>query len=235
MDVEGHVVGMRIMCMVRASRAPAADDPRHRPVDPDQIARRQRMRHDHTASLTRQRWRRPSTVGVRACVESRVPRSISATARTGCAPPCSAPTTASCRPRASCSAWPRPARRAARSSPPGSPGWSPGRCRWPPGSTCRSARSATPSRPTSAWRSASCAATRAGELRELAGVYEQRGLPPALASEVAWPCRAAARWRRTPATSSGSTRSGWRGRSRPRGRRRSRSRRARRCRCWRSR
>jgi hypothetical protein len=29
----------------------------------------------------------------------------------------------------------------------------------------------------------------AGELRELAGIYEQRGLPPALASEVAQPLR----------------------------------------------
>ena len=74
-----------------------------------------------------------------------------------------------------------------------------------------------------------------GELRELAGVYEQRGLPPALASEVARPCRAVARWRRTPATSWASTSSGWRGRFRPRGRRRCRSRRVRRCRCWPSR
>ena len=45
------------------------------------------------------------------------------------------------------------------------------------------------------------------------------------------PCRAAARWRRTPATSSASTSSDWPGRSRPRGRRRCRSRRGRRCRC----
>ena len=40
-----------------------------------------------------------------------------------------------------------------------------------------------------------------------------------------WPCRAGARWRRTPATSWASTSSGWRGRFRRRGRRRCRSRR----------
>ena len=114
-------------------------------------------------------------------------RCISATAPTGCAPPCSAPTTASSPPPASSSALPPPARRRARSSRPGSPGWSPGRCRWPPASTCRSAPSATPSRPTSASRSASC--TRPGrELRELAAIYERRGLPPALAGEVARRC-----------------------------------------------
>ena len=64
-----------------------------------------------------------------------------------------------------------------------------------------------------------------GELRELAGIYERRGLPPALADEVAAGAVArAARWRRTCATSSGSTSSGWRGRCRPPGRRRCRSR-----------
>ena len=74
-----------------------------------------------------------------------------------------------------------------------------------------------------------------GELRELAGVYEARGLPPALASEVASPSRAGARCRRTFATSSGSTSGGSHGRSRPPGPRRCRSQRARHCRCWPSR
>ena len=126
---------------------------------------------------------RPATEHVRCRAASR--RSTSATAPTGCARPCSAPTTASCRPPASCSASPRPARRAPRSSPPGSPGWSPARCRWPPASTCRSARSATPSGPTSASRSASCAATRRASCASSPAIYEQRGLPPALATEVA--------------------------------------------------
>jgi hypothetical protein len=48
----------------------------------------------------------------------------------------------------------------------------------------------------------------AGELRELAGVYEERGLPPALATEVAVTLSRAARWRRTPATSWAWTSSG---------------------------
>ena len=70
-----------------------------------------------------------------------------------------------------------------------------------------------------------------GELRELASVYEQRGLPPALASEVAVALSRRGALRRICATSSGSTSGGSRGRCRPRGRRPSRSRRVRRCRC----
>ena len=67
-----------------------------------------------------------------------------------------------------------------------------------------------------------------GELRELAGLYEARGLPPALAGEVAVdPLAPEARCRRTSATSSGSTSGGSHGRFRPPGRRRCRSRRAR--------
>ena len=98
---------------------------------------------------------------------------------------CLARTMASCRRRASYWASRPPARRAVRSSSPGSRGWWPGRCRWPPGSMYRSARSVTPNGPTSGWRSASFCRDPSGELRELAGIYEQRGLPPELASEVA--------------------------------------------------
>ena len=138
-----------------------------------------------------------------------VPNSTSAIARTGCAPRCSAPTTASSRPRAWSSAWRRPAPRVRRSSPPGSPGWWPGRCRWPPASTCRSARSATPSRPTSAWRSASsprpstasCASSPASTSSVGCARARRPGGPGAVARRRAGgarprragPCRGAAR------------------------------------------
>ncbi len=124
----------------------------------------------------------------------------------------------------------RPARRAARSSPPASPGWWPGHCRWPPGSTSRSARSATPSGPTSAWRRASFARDPEGELRELAGIYEQRGLPPTLAGEVAETLSPRGALAAHARDELGLTKSAWRARFRPRGRPRCRSRRARRCR-----
>ena len=120
---------------------------------------------------------------------------------------------------------------AVRSLSPGSRGWWPERCRWPPGSTYRSARSVTPNGPTSGWRSASFCATPPGELRELAGIYEQRGLPPELASEVATGNVAA---RRAGGARAGRTRprrdAAALGRLRRRGRRRWRSRPVRRCR-----
>jgi hypothetical protein len=50
---------------------------------------------------------------------------------------------------------------------------------------CRSARSATPSRPTSAWRSVSCAATRAASYASSPASTSNAAYPPALASEVA--------------------------------------------------
>ena len=110
---------------------------------------------------------------------------ISAVARTGCAPRCSAPTTASCRPRASCSAWPPRARRRARSSPPASPGLVAGALSMAAGeyvsvSSQRDAEQADlrlEERELAATRPASCASWPA--------IYEHRGLPPALACEVA--------------------------------------------------
>ena len=72
------------------------------------------------------------------------------------------------------------------------------RCRWPPASTSRSARSATPSEADIRLEERELRSDPQGELRELAGIYEQRGLPPALAGEVARPLIAPrARCRRT--------------------------------------
>jgi hypothetical protein len=71
-----------------------------------------------------------------------------------------------------------------------------------------------------------------GELRELAGVYEQRGLAPALATEVAMALSRRGALAAHARDELGLESSGWRGRSRRRGRRRCRSRVERRCRCW---
>ena len=176
-----------------------------------------------------------STVGQACECRRPVPRSISATAPTGCGPVCWAPTTASCQRRASCSAWPRPAHPPARSRSPGSPDWSPARSRWPPGSTCRSARSATPNEPTCALRRASSAATRpascvSSPASTSSGDCRRRWRPRSRRR-----CRAATRCERTSATSWASTRRGARSRFRRRGRRRFRSRPVRRSRCWPSR
>ncbi len=143
------------------------------------------------------------------------PRSISAAAPTGCALLCSAPTTGSCRPQALCWAWPRPARRPPRSSSLGLPGWWPVRCRWRQESTCPLARSATPSGPTSAWRSASFAGTRTASCASLPGSTSDAACRPRSQARWLWRCRATARWRRTRGTSSASTRSGWPIRFRP--------------------
>ena len=118
---------------------------------------------------------------------------------------------------------------------PGSPGWWPARSRWPPGSTCRSARSATPSGPTCAWRSASFAATRPASCASSPASTSSGACRRRWRARSRRRCRAAARCERTPATSWASTRRGWRGRFRRRGRRRCRSRRVRRSRCWPSR
>ena len=67
----------------------------------------------------------------------------------GCAPRCSARTTASCRPPASWSASPRPARAAATSSSPASPAWWPGAMSMAAGEYVSVSSQAEPSRPTS--------------------------------------------------------------------------------------
>ena len=59
------------------------------------------------------------------------------------------------------------------------------RCRWPPASTSRSARSATPRRPTPRSKPRRSRENRAAELRELAKIYEDRGVEPGLARLVA--------------------------------------------------
>ena len=74
-----------------------------------------------------------------------------------------------------------------------------------------------------------------GELRELAGFYEQRGLPPALAGEVAQALSRRGALEAHLRDELGLESSASHGRFRPRGPRRSPSRRALRCRCWPSR
>ena len=115
----------------------------------------------------------------------RARRCTSAIDPTGCAPRCSAPTTGSCRPPASCSASPPRARPARRSSRPGSPGSSAGALSMAAGEYVSVSSQRDAEQADLRLEAARAAPDPTGELRELAGIYERRGLSPALAGEVA--------------------------------------------------